>query len=123
MILPMFFALSGFLVTGSLFRTRTLTEFIALRLLRLVPALAVEVTLSAVVLGALFTSLPIGQYFSDPAFWKYFLNIAGRIHYSLPGVFQDNPIPIVNISLWTIPYELEWYLISAPCHSGLWATE
>lgn len=110
MILPMFFALSGFLVTGSLFRTKTLREFIALRLLRLVPALAVEVTLSAIVLGAIFTTLPIAQYFSDAEFWKYFMNIVGRIHFWLPGVFKDNPITIVNISLWTIPYELECYM-------------
>src|ERR1700691_2724048 len=34
-ILPMFFALSGFLVTGSLLRAKTLTEFVTLRGLRL----------------------------------------------------------------------------------------
>ena len=45
-ILPMFFALSGFLVAGSLERTRV-HQFVVLRALRLVPALAVEVTLSA----------------------------------------------------------------------------
>ena len=39
MILPMFFALSGFLVAGSLERSRTLVQFFGLRALRIVPAL------------------------------------------------------------------------------------
>ena len=57
-ILPMFFALSGFLVAGSLERTRA-HQFVVLRALRLIPALAVEVTLSALILGAFFTTLPL----------------------------------------------------------------
>ena len=64
LVLPMFFALSGFLVAGSLNRTR-LDSFVALRIFRIVPALAVEVILSAIVLGPLFTTFSYNQYFSD----------------------------------------------------------
>src|ERR1700761_2580168 len=46
---PMFFALSGFLVAGSAFRTQRIGSFLGLRLLRIFPALCVEVLLSAVV--------------------------------------------------------------------------
>jgi peptidoglycan/LPS O-acetylase OafA/YrhL len=110
-ILPMFFALSGFLVTGSLLRT-SLLQFVALRALRILPALSVEVTLSAVILGSMFTVLPLGQYFSAPEFRAYFLNIIGEIHYVLPGVFENNPFPNnVNTQLWTIPFELACYLV------------
>ena len=42
---PMFFALSGFLVTGSAFRTRRVLPFLGLRFFRIFPALVVEVTL------------------------------------------------------------------------------
>lgn len=109
-ILPMFFSLSGFLVAGSLERTR-LHQFVTLRVVRLVPALAVEITLSAVILGILFTDLPRMQYLMDRTFYTYFLNIVGRIHYTLPGVFGANPLPwIVNAQLWTIPFELECYV-------------
>lgn len=111
LILPMFFALSGFLVSGSLHRSRTITGFVTLRVLRLMPALSVEVLLSALFIGPLLTTKTFYQYFSDPEFFRYFWNIVGHIHFELPGVFDDNPMAgIVNISLWTVPYELECYL-------------
>lgn len=111
LILPMFFALSGFLVAGSLVRSATLVSFAGLRIMRIVPALAVEVTLSALLLGPLFTALPLSEYFTAHEFYVYFLNILGEIHFTLPGVFLDNPLPAtVNGQLWTIPYELKCYL-------------
>lgn len=114
LILPMFFALSGFLVASSLVRSRTLIEFLGLRILRLVPALAVEICLSALVLGPIMTSFNTQSYFTDYEFVSYFLNIVGLIHFQLPGVFLSNPIPsIVNGSLWTVPFELECYIALA----------
>lgn len=110
-ILPMFFALSGFLVTGSLERTKNLLSFLTLRIIRLVPALSVEILLSALILGPILTTYYLGNYFLDTRFFAYFLNIIGVIHYELPGVFENNIIPnTVNMSLWTIPYELECYI-------------
>ena len=50
-LLPLFFALSGFLVTGSALRTQSIRIFLAFRALRLIPALTVEVALSAILLG------------------------------------------------------------------------
>jgi peptidoglycan/LPS O-acetylase OafA/YrhL len=107
----MFFSLSGFLVAGSLERSRTLLTFLGLRVLRIVPALAVEVFLSALVLGPLLTDLPLTAYFQHPQFFAYFLNILGDIHYQLPGVFVSNPFPLVNGQLWTVPYELACYIV------------
>jgi peptidoglycan/LPS O-acetylase OafA/YrhL len=105
-ILPMFFALSGFLVAGSLERTR-LHQFAMLRLLRIIPALAFETVLVALFLGTIFTVLPLTVYFSSAEFYAYFLNIVGFIHYTLPGVFDGR---MINAQLWTIPSELECYL-------------
>jgi peptidoglycan/LPS O-acetylase OafA/YrhL len=110
-ILPSFFALSGFLVAGSLVRTRTLHEFLTLRAVRLVPALFFEVLISAMLVGPLLTTVPLAEYFSAPAFRAYWLNIAGDIHYYLPGLFLTNPAPgTVNDQLWTIPIELRCYI-------------
>jgi peptidoglycan/LPS O-acetylase OafA/YrhL len=109
-ILPIFFALSGFLVGGSLLRCRSLISFVGLRVLRIVPALSAEVVLSAFIFGPLLTSVTLREYFASGILYKYMFNVIGYIHYTLPGVFVSNPWPnIVNTQLWTIPFELECY--------------
>ena len=114
LILPMFFALSGFLVAGSLERAKTIGGFLGLRIIRIMPALAVEVVLSAIVIGAVFTNISLSQYYTDPLFFKYFFNILGHIQYHLPGVFESNPLPRqVNNQLWTVPFELYCYAVLA----------
>ena len=111
LILPVFFALSGFLVCGSLLRAKSFFVFAAHRALRLAPALSVEILLSAILLGPLLTTFRLDAYFTSPKLWSYFLNIVGNIHYQLPGLFLTNPTQdIVNKSLWTIPFELECYV-------------
>lgn len=109
-ILPMFFSLSGFLVAGSLERSRTSLTYFGLRLLRILPALTVEVLVCALVLGPLLTTLPLRAYFGDPQFHAYLLTMFADIHYRLPGVFASNPFPLVNGQLWTVPYELACYI-------------
>lgn len=111
LIVPMFFALSGFLVAGSLERAKSLFVFFGLRVFRIVPALTVEVLLSALILGPLLTIFPLSAYFGDPAFRAYFWNILGEIHYHLPGLFIHNPTTAVNGQLWTVPFELACYAL------------
>jgi peptidoglycan/LPS O-acetylase OafA/YrhL len=111
-ILSMFFGLSGFLITGSAMRL-SLGNFIINRGLRIIPALFVEVALSAVVLGAIFTTLPQSEYFRSDGFWRYFGNVAGLASFTLPGVFATNPDHSVNISLWTVPFEIGCYILIA----------
>ena len=109
-IIPIFFILSGFLVTGSALRL-SLGKFVASRVLRIVPALAVDTIVTILLIGLLFTVIPIGEYLSSPQTFSYLANIFGFIHYYLPGVFEANPLPgVVNGSLWTIPPELGCYV-------------
>ena len=54
-ILPMFFALSGFLVTGSALRL-TIGRFVLSRALRIMPALTVDTAVSIFVFGLAFTN-------------------------------------------------------------------
>lgn len=112
-ILAMFFGLSGFLVTGSAIRLKNVWTFLTFRVLRIAPALVVEVTLSAVVLGSLLTTVPRSEYYRSSAFYTYFGNIVGWIHFRLPGVFTQNPIDIVNINLWTLHPEFVCYGVMA----------
>ncbi|MGE3623463.1 MAG: acyltransferase family protein [Bdellovibrionales bacterium] len=114
MVVPMFFCLSGFLVAGSLERSSTLMRFLGMRTLRIVPALACEVVLSALILGPLLTAVSFETYYSSPEFFSYFGNLVGNMHYRLPGVFSGNPLPhVINGQLWTVPYELGCYLALA----------
>jgi peptidoglycan/LPS O-acetylase OafA/YrhL len=110
-ILPMFFALSGFLIAGSAQRL-AFTPFILNRAFRILPALAVEICLSALILGPLVTQLHLSDYFLDHQFFRYFRNIIGLIQYQLPGVFLSNHYAgIVNGSLWTVPHEMFCYVV------------
>jgi peptidoglycan/LPS O-acetylase OafA/YrhL len=110
-LLPMFFTLSGFLVARSMERSATIEGFLTLKILGIVPALAVEVLLSAMLLGPIFTSLSLGEYLSSHLTYVYFLNVVGEVQFHLPGVFVGNPgTDLVNSSLWTIPFELESYV-------------
>lgn len=108
-----FFVISGFLVAGSYLNDRHPGRFLARRGLRLYPGLVVNVLLCVLVLGPLATSLPLGDYFRDPHTWKYLRNAeALRVHYSLPGLFQHNPLPqATNGSLWTLRSEINLYLV------------
>ncbi|MFC0169578.1 acyltransferase family protein [Pseudoduganella danionis] len=110
LILPMFFALSGFLVAGSLERSKSIGVFLGLRVFRIFPALAMDTLVCALLLGPMLTTLPLGEYFSNSTFHQYFQNILGIIHFELPGVFETNPSHKVNGQLWTIPVELECYI-------------
>jgi len=113
-MLPIFFGVSGFLVTGSALRTGKVPIFLAFRALRIVPALIVVTTFSAVVVGPLVTTYPLHRYFTSHTFFTYFANIVGAIHFHLPGVFNDNPVPTrVNQNLWTLDAELLAYVILA----------
>jgi peptidoglycan/LPS O-acetylase OafA/YrhL len=113
-LVPMFFALSGFLVTASAVRLKRISTFLAYRSLRIFPALVTEVTLSALILGPLLTMVPLHDYFLDHRFWQYFGNIAGVVKYVLPGVFEHSPAgDFVNINLWTLPAEFYCYLATS----------
>lgn len=106
-ILIMFFGLSGFLIAASAMRL-SLKNFLINRGLRIFPALAVEVILSAMVLGPLFTTLPLDEYFTHKQFFLYFMNLLGFVYFFLPGVFNGE---WVNGSIWTVPYEIACYAV------------
>lgn len=109
-----FFAVSGFLVGGSLLGKQRLGPFLRARALRIFPALLACSALTAFVVGALHTRLPALAYFRDVDTWRFALQNATcwpwPIRYGLPGVFEHLPYPVaVNGSLWSLPFELDMY--------------
>jgi len=109
-----FFVASGFLITASLLRSRTLKSYFTKRLLRIIPGLAFVVMVS-IFLGAVLSVLPASEYFSSGTVYRYLINISMFFAQpSLPGVFTDNPLPdIVNGSLWTLKFEFFCYVMLA----------
>jgi len=110
-----FFIMSGFLVAQSWQASHDWRRFAAARFLRIFPGLWVCVLLLALVLGPLFTTLPLGDYFTHPQVWK-FIGVDAtlariRIEYCLPGVFETNLYKCaLNVPHWTLPWEVLMYV-------------
>ncbi|MEO8460977.1 MAG: acyltransferase [Dokdonella sp.] len=107
-----FFVTSGFLITGSYLRRHNIFEFAWARFLRIVPAYFVCITLGAFVIGALYTTLPLGDYLLHPEVRGYVIRniqFGTDLLWNLPGVFTDHPKQTVNGSLWTLPAEVRMY--------------
>ena len=108
----LFFAMSGYLVTQSWQRDPNITRFLQRRALRILPALAAVVVISALVIGPLITQLSLSAYLRTPATWTYLGKITTLpAQQGLPGLFANNPFPLaVNGSLWTLRLEVTCYV-------------
>lgn len=108
-----FFFLSGFLVYPSLLRLRGAVSFLAARLARLWPALALCVGLT-VLCGYFVTSVSGAAYFSDETLKFIVGNLTFvRGAYTLTGVTCGSESCNVNGSLWTLTWEARCYLLLA----------
>ena len=108
-----FFFLSGILVAQSLLRSRSVMNYAVARALRIMPALVVCVVLTAFVLGPMFSQGGIVHYFTDRQLPLYVLKTLMLVTGSapLPHLFSELPLPdMVNVSLWTLKYEVLCYI-------------
>ena len=105
-----FFSISGFLVMQSWESDPVVWRFVARRLLRIWPGLAVVILLTALLLGPLISTFSVHDYFVHPALREYFKNLRFDLRDELPMRFSGNALPTaINGSLWTIPLELKCY--------------
>ncbi|MEZ5939316.1 MAG: acyltransferase family protein [Hyphomonadaceae bacterium] len=104
-----FFILSGFVVMGSIERSRSIGEYAVKRLRRLYPAYFVVVVACAI--GALAISpaarADIGGVLRYLGANLAFLNF---LEPNLPGLFAANRVPEVNGALWTLKIEVMFYI-------------
>lgn len=109
-----FFFISGFLVCRSWDARRNPVGFLLARALRIAPAYWCVLAIVALLVGPVFTTLPVADYFRDPRTPLY-VALSAVIHtqYLLPGVFENAPAPGVNGSLWTIRLEVALYIMLA----------
>ena len=121
-----FFLLSGFLITRSGLRSRSVGRFLWHRFLRIFPGYWVCLAVTAFLFSALFELIKNGAFSVDPdAAWAYLRGNWAMFHlngFSIAGVMNlrpstigwvlnDNPHPWgINGSLWSLPYECACYL-------------
>ncbi len=111
----LFFSLSGFLVTGSLFK-RSVADFLKARALRLLPGLWVMLLVIPLLFGAAFATADFTTFMTHHRtidfVWRNAL-LLGKA-FLLPFLFVDHPLGgSINGSLWTIPHEVRCYLALA----------
>jgi len=109
--LDIFFAISGYMVTGSWQRTPNLLLFLAKRALRIFPGLIACVLATAYILGPRLTNLPLRDYLHNGEVLKYLQNMWLFQRLYLPGVFDGMRLNgAVNGSLWSLFPEVLCYL-------------
>ncbi|QNI50238.1 acyltransferase family protein [Synechococcus sp. RS9915] len=113
---PLFILLSGLLVTESYLNSPTLRIYIQKRLRRILPAYIVVVLLGGLILWAIgaFLSLPGSGSFLQLA--SYYFNNLLFLNFLQPcvfdsSIFREVKYCAVNGSLWTIKFELFFYMI------------
>ena len=106
-----FFATSGFFITASYQRCRSVWDFVLARVLRIYPALFVMACIMFVVLGV-----------SHTVDWSYWESVPFRVvetvtmfvNFNIGSntvFFPDNPFPgAINGSLWTLRFEVLCYV-------------
>lgn len=110
-----FFIISGFLIFYSHIEKQNLRYYIEKRIRRILPPYIAVIILFTIV-GIFLTELNLKEYIFNKETYKYLianLSFLNFIQPTLPGVFESNPIPAINGSLWTMKVEVMFY-ISVP---------
>ncbi len=100
---PMFFVMSGYLLSASFERNSDLKIYFTNRLLRIYPALWACLILTVI----LFAIIGGINFFHFQAFAWFFMQSIGAIY--TPAFLQDFGYGSYNGSLWTIVVELQFY--------------
>jgi len=111
---PVFFIMSGYLITASWQNTKNLRKFLEKRIFRIYPAVIVSILLTIYLIGFLVSS-DYSNYLSNLEIYKVLKSIfIMYIGNSVMNVFSNLPYSsAVNGSLWTLMYEFFCYLMIA----------
>lgn len=107
---PAFFVVSGFLIFMSFDKSRSISSYFTNRFLRIYPAYFVLILLCIVI--SFLIAPVIDVDFSKKITAYFFSNIVflNFLHPTLPGLFENNPVSVVNGALWTLKVEVMFYL-------------
>lgn len=113
---PIFFVLSGFLISLSYERNPHLGQFAVNRLLRIFPALWVCFLLSVASVLLIRSELLTTAQPLAIAGWVAAQVSMGQVYQ--PAFLRDYGVGALNGSLWTIPVELQFYLLVPILYAG-----
>ncbi len=108
-----FFVISVFLLARSLRSNPSLTTYSVNRVLRIVPAFAACILVTAFVIGPICSSASLISYYASSVTWSFIaFALNGFSDWPLPGVYAYDAdlATVVNASLWSLPYEVLSYL-------------
>lgn len=100
-----FFAISGFLITGSAQNSKKISSYVMNRVLRIWPALWVSTSISVIILY-IVDAINVPWYGLLP--WAI---AASTFAPFTPAYLKDWGTGSVNGSLWTIPVEIQFYIL------------
>ena len=103
---PIFFVVSGFLISASLEKGSSLSSYFQNRFLRIFPALWVCFIFSLLSVMALF-SIEASLF----EFLKWVISQISIGQFYNPDFMRDYGVGVLNGSLWTIPVEIQFYLL------------
>jgi len=106
---PVFFFLSGMLVTQSLYTSASVESFYVKRCRRIFPALWVAFGIALLLLIA-FGEITV-QVLRMPTFWLWVGTQVSFLQFYNPPFFRTFGSGVVNGSLWTISVEVGFYLL------------
>lgn len=106
-----FLFVSGLYVTKSLLTKQNVRGYVTGRLRRIYPLFITVVLLTVFVMGPIMTTLPVREYFASKTTYAYLSYLVMIPNYSLPGVFTDNPMSVINGSLWSLILEILCYMM------------
>jgi peptidoglycan/LPS O-acetylase OafA/YrhL len=104
-----FFIISGYLITKSFLSSPTLFDYAKRRVLRIYPDFIVCFWLCLLVLAPF-----VGagwSVFHPSALVRSFVRMALLFHPNAKGAFPGMPLPGLNGSMWSIPYEFQCYIL------------
>ncbi len=102
---PIFFIISGFLISASFERAPTIKQYAVNRLLRIYPALWVCLAFSIVI------ALIAEVVFEPKSFSIWVVAQGSFFQFYNPDFLRGFGVGVLNGSLWTIPVELQFYFV------------
>ena len=106
---PIFFAVSGFLISASWDRSKNLKTYALNRVLRIYPALWVCLLFSITII------LASGVIFRFGEFLPWLIAQGSFFQFYNPDFLRGFGVGVINGSLWTIPVELQFYILLPLC--------